>query len=77
MRIVIAQIWVSCHLNGYEARSCHEMKGWYHALSVQLAPPLCDLASDAAPLDIDISIAAFLDVHLLRMGVVCGYRVEV
>ena len=71
---MIALIWVSCHLNGYEARSCHGMKGWYHVLSVQLAPPLCDLASDAAPFD--ISIAAFLDVHLLRTGVVCGYRVE-
>ena len=75
MRIVIAQIWVSCHLSGYEARSCHGMKGWYHVLSVQLAPPLDVLASDAAPFD--ISIAAFLDVHLLRKGDVCGYRAEV
>ena len=54
------------------------MKGLYHALSVPLAPPPGDLASDAAPFD--IPVAAFpdvTDVHLLRMGVVCDYRVEV
>ena len=47
-------------------------------LSVPLAPPPRALASDAAPLD--IAVAAFpdlTDVHLLRMGVVCGYRVGV
>ena len=47
-------------------------------LSVPLAPPPRDLASDAAPFDIAVAaFPDFTDVHLLRMGVVCGYRVEV